>query len=83
MIATDVLDSDEAAEGGSIDNDGAGLGEEDKSYLREAGLRTCITQSVKQEVEEVQWVVKYFSLLSYILKPTSLISQDFTKNNKA
>ena len=31
LIATDVLDSEEADEDGSIDNDGAALDEEDES----------------------------------------------------
>ena len=42
----DVLDSEESAEGGSIDNDGADSYEEDESGLGEADVRTGVTQSV-------------------------------------
>ena len=46
-------------------------------------MRNGVTQSGTQEVEEVQRVVKYYSLLSYMLKPPSLITQVFNKNKKA
>ena len=75
LIATDVLDSDDAAENGSIDNDGDALDEEDESGLGEAYVRTCVTQSGTEEVEEVQRVVKYSSLLYYLLKTPSLPTQ--------
>ena len=83
MIATDVLDSEEASEYGSIDNYVADSYEEDDSGLVEAGVRTGVPQLVTEDVEEVQGVVKYFSLLSYMLKPPSLLAQGFKKNNKA
>ena len=51
MIATDVLDPEEASEGGSIDNNGNALDKEDESGLGEAGVRTVVTQSVTEEVE--------------------------------
>ena len=54
MISTDVIDSDEAAEDGSIDNDGAASNEEDESGLGEVRVRTGVTQSGTEEVEEVQ-----------------------------
>ena len=44
LISTVVLDSGEAAEGGSIDNYGDTLGEEDESGLVEAGVITGVTQ---------------------------------------
>ena len=44
MIATDVLDSEEASEDGSIDNDGDASYEEDESGFGEAGVITCVTQ---------------------------------------
>ena len=46
-------------------------------------MRTGVTKSVIEEVEEVQQVVKYSSLLSYMLKPPSLITQLFNKDKKA
>ena len=46
LIATDVLDSEEAAEDGSIDNNGAASDEEDESGSGEAGMKTGVTQSV-------------------------------------
>ena len=45
LIATDVLDSEEAAEDGSIDNDGTTSDEEDESGSGEAGVITGVTQS--------------------------------------
>ena len=45
LIATDVLDSEEAAEDGFIDNYGAASDEEDECGLGEAGTRTVVTQS--------------------------------------
>ena len=47
------------------------------------GLRTGVTRLGTDQVEEVQPVVKYSSLLSYMLKPTSLLTQVFNKNKKA
>ena len=45
MIATYIIDSEEATEDGSIDKYGAALDEEDDSGLGEAGVRTGVTQS--------------------------------------
>ena len=45
FITTDVLDSEEADEDGSIDNYGAASDEEDDSGSGEAGVRTGVTQS--------------------------------------
>ena len=83
LIATDVLESEEADEDFSIDNDGAASDEEDESGSVEAGARTDGTQSGTEEVEEVQRIVKPSSLSSYILKPYSLLTQVFNNNNKA
>ena len=44
---------------------------------------TGVTQSGTEEVEEVQRVVKSYSISSYMLKPTSLLTQGFNKNKKA
>ena len=44
LIATDVLESEEADEDCSIYNDGAVLDEENESGFVEAGLRTGVTQ---------------------------------------
>ena len=62
LIAMDVLDSEEAAEDGSIDNDDAALYEDNESGSGEAGARTGVTQSGTEKVEEVQRVVKYSSI---------------------
>ena len=51
MIATDVLDSEEAYEYGSIDDDVAALDEEDESGLLEAGVSTGMTEVGTKEVE--------------------------------
>ena len=83
LIATDILDSEEAAEYASTDNDGDALDEEYESGLGEVGTRTGVTQLGTEQVEEVQQVVKYSSLLSYMLKATSLLTQVFNKNEKA
>ena len=53
LIATNVIDSEEAAEDGSIDNYGAAFDEEDESGLGEAGVRTGVTQSGTEDMEEV------------------------------
>ena len=83
FVATDILDSEEATEDSSIDNYGADLYEEDDSESGEAGVRTGVTQLGIEEVEEVQRIVRYSSLLSYMLKNTSSITQGFNKNKKA
>ena len=83
LIATYVFDYEEAAEDGSIDNDGAASDEEDESGSEEAGVIICVTQSGTEDVEEVQRVVKYSSLLSYMLKPTYLLTQGFNNTKKA
>ena len=44
LIATDVLESEVAAEDDSIDNYGASLDEDGESGLGEAGVRTGVTQ---------------------------------------
>ena len=83
LIVTDVIDSEEAAEDGFIDNDGASSDEEDESGLGEVGVITVVTQAVTEDVEEMQRVVKYSSISSYLLKPISLLTQGFNTNNKA
>ena len=51
MIATDVLDSEEEDEDGSIDNDGACSYEEDENGLVEVGVITFVTQAGTEDVE--------------------------------
>ena len=77
LIATDVLDYEEVAKDSSVDNDGSDSDEEDESGLVEAGVRTGVIQSGTEEVEEVQRVLKYSSLLSYMFKLSSLLTQGF------
>ena len=74
LIATDVLESDEAADDGSIDNDGAALDEEYDSGSGETGVRTCVTKSETEEGEDMQRVMKYSYLSSYMFKPPSLLT---------
>ena len=74
LIATDVIESEETVQYGSIDNYGATSDEEDESGLGEAGVRTGVTQSGPEKLEEIQQVLKYSSFLSYMLKPTSLLT---------
>ena len=51
LIATDVLDSEEEDEDGSIDNDGASSYEEDENGLVEVGVITFVTQAGTEDVE--------------------------------
>ena len=81
MIFTDVLDPEEADEDGSIDYYSSALDEEDESGLLEVGVITVTTEVETKDVEKLHQDVKYSSLLSYILKPISLLIQGF-KNNK-
>ena len=62
LIDTDVIDSEKADQDGSIDNDGVASDEEDASGSGQAGVKTGVTKSGTEEVEEVQLVVKYSSL---------------------
>ena len=77
FISTEIIDPEKAAEGSSIDNDGASLDEEDENGLQEAGVRTGVPELGTKEVEEVHQIVKYFSLLSYMMKSPSLPTQGF------
>ena len=58
MIAIDILDTDEASDYGSIDNDVAALNEEGESHAREADVITGVTESRTKEVEEVHQAMK-------------------------
>ena len=71
----DVIDSEEEDEDDSINHDGDALDEEGGSGLVGAG--------VKEEVEDLQKALKYYSLLSYMLKPSHLLTQGFEKNRTA
>ena len=72
LIATDILDPEQEAEGVSIDYYVDASDEEDDSVSGEASVRTDVTEVGTKEVKEVQQAVKYYYLLSYILKPTLL-----------
>ena len=54
MITTDVLDYEEAAYYGSIDNYGDSSDEEEDSSSLEAGVKTGVTKSGTEEAEEVK-----------------------------
>ena len=73
MIDVDVPDSEEVAEDASIIQDDDSLDEEDGSSLIGAG--------VTEEVEYIQKALKYSSILSYILKPSCLLTQGFGNNS--
>ena len=75
LIDVDVIDSKEAAEDASINHDDAALYEEDGSGLVGAG--------VTEEVEDIQKALKYSSVLSYMLKPSHLLTQGFGNNRTA
>ena len=68
----DVLDSKEAYEDSSIDNDVASLDEEYGSGLVGSG--------VTEEVEDMQKGLKSSSCYYYMLKPSHLLTQGFEKN---
>ena len=72
LIAVDVLDSDDTAEDASIVHDDAAEIEEDGSGLVGGGIT--------EEVQDMQKALKSSSLLSYILKPSYLITHVFEKN---
>ena len=75
LIAVDVIDFEEVDEDASIDHDGAALDEEDGSGLLGAG--------VTEELEDMQNAFKYSSLLSYMLKPSHLLTRGFENNRTA
>ena len=70
-----VLDSEEADEDDSIDNDSAALGEE-------VG-RGLVGASVTEEVKYMQKVLEYSSLSFYKLKPSRLFTHLFENNRTA
>ena len=86
LIYMDVLEYEGAAEDGSIDNYSYASDKEDTRGLGKVcvstGVSTGVNESGTEEVEEVQQAVKYYSILSYMFKPTSLLTQVFNKNNK-
>ena len=75
LIYVDVLESEETAEDASIVHDDAAEIEEDGSGLV-GGILT-------EEVQDMQKASKSSSLSSYILKPSSLLTQGFEKNRTA
>ena len=83
FIATYIIDSEKESEDGSIDNYGSDSDEDDESGSVEACVRKGFTQSGTEEGEDMHPAVKYSSLSSYILKPTSLLTQVFNNNKKS
>ena len=75
LISVDVLDSEEAAEDAFIVNDDASFDEDYGSGLLGAG--------VTEEVQYMQKDLNSSSLLSYMLKPSKLLTQGFEKNRTA
>ena len=71
LIYTDVLDSEESAQDGSIDDYASDLDEEGESGLVEEGVITCVTELVTKYMEVVQQAVNFSSLSSYMFKPLS------------
>ena len=78
LISTKVLDPQQLDQDGSIDEYGDSL--DDDSVLGQAGVRTNVTEVVTKEVVEAHQAVKYSSLLSFMLKYTSLLTQGFEMN---
>ena len=74
LIAVDVLDSEEAAEGASIVHDNADFDEEDGSGL--------VGEGVTEEVQDIKKALKSSSLSSYTLKPSKLLTHVFENNMK-
>ena len=66
LTTIDVPDPEEAAEDGSIDDDGDSLDEEDESGLGEAGVIKGVDEVVTKEVEEVHNSVKYLLKIAMI-----------------
>ena len=75
LLAVDVLESEEAAQDASINHDGAVT---DEQYGR--GL---LGAYIIEEVEDIQKAIKYFSLSSYMLKPSHLLTHGFENNMTA
>ena len=46
-------------------------------------MSTGVTEVVTKKVEEVHQSVKYFFIVSYMLKPTYLLTREFKNNKKA
>ena len=82
-IDMDVIDTEEAADYGVVDDNGADLGKYDDSGSREVGVRTDLTESETEEVEESQKYVKSSYLSLYMLKPLSFLIRVFKYNNKS
>ena len=75
LITVDVIDSEEEAEDASIVHDDAALDEEGGSGLVGAG--------VTEESRDIHNYLKSSSLLSYMLKPSKLLTQGFENNRTA
>ena len=75
LITLGVLDSEEATEDDSINHDGDALDEEDGSGLVGAG--------VTEEVGDMYNYLKSYSISSYTLKPSKLLTQGFENDRTA
>ena len=75
FIALDVIESEDSSDDASIYHDGAALYEDYGSGL--------VGTDVTEEVEYMKKVVRYSSLLSYMLKPYNLHTQVFENNRTA
>ena len=75
LITVDVIECQEEDKDYSIDNDAAASYEEYGSGLVGAG--------VTEEVEDMHKDVKYSSLLSYMFKPSHLLTQGFENNRQS
>ena len=83
LIAMEIIDPEETAKDGYIDDYGTASDEEVESSLGYVGLSTGVTWVGKKEVEEVHQAVKYSSISYYMLKHPSLIIQGFEWNNNS
>ena len=75
LIDVDVIDSEETAGYSAIDHDNDALDEEDGNVLVGVG--------VTEEVGDIQKALHYSSLLSYMLKPSNLLTHGFGNNMTA
>ena len=81
--STGVHEPDETAKDGVIDNYGCDQDEQDESGSGDVGVTTGVSESETNEVEEVHHSLKYPSILTYMLKHPSFITQGFKQNMKS
>ena len=83
LIDMDILDHDESAKDGVVDDGGTDLNEDNYSDLKEVVLRTGVAASKTEEVEEARQTVKAISLSYYMLKCPYFLTQGFKDNKKS